>query len=444
MTVAPRNPRARPFTRVIARAARLLARGIYRSVEVDNSEPGWSHGPAILTANHPTGFSDPALLLGLLESSPRFLAKSTLWKTPGLGWFLDRIGAIPIYRAEDGSTAKNAEMFKAAFDALDDGATIVLFPEGGANDAPALAPIKTGAARLALGARGEGVRGINIVPVGIHYERKSGIRTRAYVRIGDVFDLDAELDDLEIAPKADAENHDAVRRLTAEIETRLRHSAPDFADDEEESLLAFASEVALREPGRFRVSYADREQVAAGLAHSPAQARVRVVAAGDEYSTALGKVGLSDGDFMMTQTPPGLGSRLALLTLILVMLAPLVLAGVLLNLLPGIALFGAANYRHREMTPATVRLFSAIALFLITWLVWAALAWAQWDWRMGLVVFVACPLYGAVAVGVLDRIADLLEMWLGLRRAGKVGEAVAVLPGPRRSLVVAVEGALQS
>ena len=120
------------------------------------------------------------------------------------------------------------------------------------------------------------------------------------------------------------------------------------------------------------------------------------------------------------------------------------MAGVVLNLVPGVALFAAANYRHREMTPATVRLFSAIALFLITWLVWAILAWARWDWRMGLVVFVACPLYGAVAVGVLDRTADLLEMWLGLRRAGKVGGVVAALSAPRSAVVAAVEGALRS
>ena len=168
------------------------------------------------------------------------------------------------------------------------------------------------------------------------------------------------------------------------------------------------------------------------------------MAAADEYSTALDKVGLSDGDFMMTQTPPGLGSRLALLALIMVLLAPLVLGGAVLNLIPGIALFAAANYRHREMTPATVRLFSAIALFLITWLVWAVLAWARWEWRMGLVLFVACPLYGAGAVGVLDRTADLLEMWRGLRRAGKAGGAVAGLPVPRHSVVAAVEGALRS
>ena len=80
------------FTRLIARAARLLAKGLYRSVEVSNPDPGWSRAPVIMVANHPTGLSDPALLLGLLSRSPRFLAKSTLWDTRGVGWFLDRIG----------------------------------------------------------------------------------------------------------------------------------------------------------------------------------------------------------------------------------------------------------------------------------------------------------------------------------------------------------------
>lgn len=444
VTETRNKPRPKAFARVIARGARLLARGIYRSVEIDNSEPGWSHGPAILTANHPTGFSDPALLLGLLESSPRFLAKSTLWRTPGLGWFLDRIGAIPIYRAQDGSTAKNADMFKAAFTALGEGATIALFPEGGAHDAPSLGPIKTGAARLALGARAEAVRGITIVPAGIHYERKAGIRTRAYVRIGDVLEVDEELGDLGIAPTVDAEDHDPVRRLTAEIATRLRDSAPDFGNDEEEGRLAFAAEVALREPGRFRVSFADRQRVAAELAHRDRSARSDVAAAADRYSAELGAAGIADGDLMMTRTPPGLGSRFLLLAVLLVLLAPLVAAGVLLNLIPGVALFAAANYRHREMTPATVRLFSAIALFLVTWIVWAGIAWAQWDWRMGLIAFVACPIYGAVAVGVLDRAADLLEMWRGLRRAAKAGPGVDDLMEPRRGLVTTVEGALRS
>jgi hypothetical protein len=127
----------------------------------------------------------------------------------------------------------------------------------------------------------------------------------------------------------------------------------------------------------------------------------------------------------------------------LVLLAPLVLAGVALNLIPAVTLFAAARYRHREMTAATVRLFSAIVLFLITWLVWAGLAWAIGDWRLALIVFIACPLYGAVAVGVLDRAADLLEMGLGRRRARKLGSKLESLLVTRRDVVAAVEGALR-
>ena len=443
VTTTRTRQRSRVFARVIARAARLLARGIYRSVEIDNPESGWSHRPAILTANHPTGFSDPALLLGLLESSPRFLAKSTLWSTPGLGWFLDRIGAIPVYRAEDGSTAGNAQMFSAAFDALATGATIALFPEGRANDAPSLAPIKTGAARLALGARAAGVRALQVVPVGIHYEDRAGIRTRAYIAVGDVLDVDHDLDDLGIATSADAEDHEAVHLLTSEIERRLRNSSPDYESDREAGQLAFASEVALREPGRFRVSFADRQRIAAELAHRGPEARSSVAVEAGEYGLELDDVGVSDGDVMLTQGSAGLGGRLVLLAVALLLLAPLVLAGVVLNLIPAVALFAAARYRHREMTPATVRLFSAIVLFLVTWLVWAGLAWAAWDWRLGLIAFIACPLYGAAAVGVLDRAADLLEMGLGRRRAHKLGSRLDSLLVKRRDVVTAVEGALR-
>ena len=443
-TATTRATPTRPFARVIARGARLLARGIFRSVEIDNPEPGWSHGPAILVANHPTGFSDPALLLGLLESNPRFLAKSTLWKTPGLGWFLDRIGTIPVYRAEDGSTAKNAQMFSAAIGALSTGANIAMFPEGHASSAPYLAPIKTGAARLALGARSEGVRGLRLVPVGIHYEDAAGIRTRAYVRVGDVLDLDSGLDTTGVTPNADAEDHEAVRRLTAEIEERLRRSAPDYESDHEAGCLALASEVALRERGRFRVSLADRQRIAARLARLKPELRSVVCAEADGYRDRLEQDGVSDGDLMLAQGRGGLGSRLALLSIALIALAPLVLAGTLLNLVPAAALFAAARYRHDEMTPATVRLFSAIVLFLVTWLAWAGLAWAVGDWRLALIVFIACPLYGAVAVGVLDRFADLLEMWRGRRRARKLGSDVDALLEARVGVVTAVEGALRS
>jgi hypothetical protein len=285
---------------------------------------------------------------------------------------------------------------------------------------------------------------LHLVPVGIHYEDKAGIRSRAYVHVGDVMDLDAELASMGIAPVADAEDHEAVHHLTTEIEARLRRSAPDYSSDQEARRLAFASEVALRVPGRFRVSYADRQRVAARLAHADFDGQSAVAATADRYRSELDEASLSDGDLMLTQGPSGLGGRLPLLATVLVLLAPLVLAGIVLNVVPAIALLAVAKYRHREMTPATVRLLSAIVLFLVTWITWATLAWAQWDWRAGLIVFIACPLYGAVAVGALDRAADLRRMWSGRKRIRGLSSGIDQLLTERRRLVAAVEGALGS
>ena len=64
-----------------------MARGVYRSVEVKNDEPGWSDHPVIVVANHPTGFSDPALLLGdpVMQIHGELLAPRT-WTDESDGW----------------------------------------------------------------------------------------------------------------------------------------------------------------------------------------------------------------------------------------------------------------------------------------------------------------------------------------------------------------------
>ena len=52
------------------------------------------------------------------------------------------------------------------------------------------APIRRGSARIALGAQAAGVDGITIVPVGILYESKFKVRSRALVRVGEPIDVD--------------------------------------------------------------------------------------------------------------------------------------------------------------------------------------------------------------------------------------------------------------
>ena len=435
-------PAAGVFSRLIARAARLLAKGLYRSVEVGNPEPGWSGSPVVMVANHPTGMSDPALLLGLLGRSPRFLAKSTLWDTPGVGWFLDRIGAIPVYRAQDGSTTRNTEMFSAVVDQLSDGETVTLFPQGRVFDEPWLGPIKTGAARIALSAHSAGVDGLLIVPVGIHLKEKAAVRSRAFVQVGDVLDLDlvvAERTDGPISP----EDPVIVRQLTGEIEERLGRVSPRFVDRSHARALSFAAEVALREPGDTSgVSYAERELVAARLARCEPDRKAEVVDAAERYVTAVGAAGIRDADLVLAEHPRGLPARLLGVAVLLILLAPFAAVGVIMNIAPTLLLWGSTRVTSGSMTRSTVRLLAAVLAFLVTWVVWAVLAWRLGSGQIGVIVLVAGPLYGAVAVSLLDRAVPLGRDWAGMRRARRLGAEGDALRTDRAAVVDRVEGAL--
>ena len=92
---------------------------------------------------------------------------------------------------------------------------MAIFPEGTTHDSPRLVKVRTGAARIALGARASGVSGLSIVPVGITFEDKIALRSRVLIHAGPPLDLDGNVGRFVGAGSAATEdNHEAVRRLT--------------------------------------------------------------------------------------------------------------------------------------------------------------------------------------------------------------------------------------
>jgi len=104
----------------------------------------------VVAANHLSWFDPLALAHVLWDNgrTPRILAKDVLFRTPGLSLIMNGADQIPVTR----DTTDAAEAVSAAVQAVEDGETVVLYPEGTMTRDPQLWPMtgKTGAARIAL------------------------------------------------------------------------------------------------------------------------------------------------------------------------------------------------------------------------------------------------------------------------------------------------------
>lgn len=107
-------------------------------------------GGFVLASNH-LSYVDPLALGHFLVDhgrAPHYLAKSSLLKVPALGAVIRGTGQIPVYR----NTHRAGDAFSAAVEAVQDGACVVVLPEGTLTRDPGLWPMtgKSGAARIAL------------------------------------------------------------------------------------------------------------------------------------------------------------------------------------------------------------------------------------------------------------------------------------------------------
>ena len=141
-----------------------------------------TQGPVLLLANHPNSLLDPALVAAAVTRPVRFLAKSTLFTDSRVGWLVRGSGAIPVHRRSDDPEAasRNVRMFESVFQELAAGAAVGIFPEGLSHSSSSLAKLKTGSARIALGAYPQtGV--FPLIPIGLVLRDKGAFRSEVLV-----------------------------------------------------------------------------------------------------------------------------------------------------------------------------------------------------------------------------------------------------------------------
>lgn len=221
--------------------ASFAVKTFYRATVVGPPVP--ERGPLLLVGNHPNSLLDPLFLAAVARRPVRFLAKAPLFSNPWTSWAVNSVGAIPVYRPRDdpGLVGRNASMFRAAHDALGAGAAVGIFPEGMSHDEPSLVPLRTGAARIALGARSELGRAFPVIPVGLVFRAKEEFRSEAHVLIGQPILWDG-IDEGE-------NNATAVKALTARIDAALRDVTLNLEKWEDSSLIATAEEIYAAEFG---------------------------------------------------------------------------------------------------------------------------------------------------------------------------------------------------
>ncbi len=152
----------------LARVGRLIAITVVRlpyRVRVHHAERVPRTGPLVLVANH-SSLMDGPLLYGMVRRNSVFLIKTELFRG-ALGWFLRRIGQIPVRRGEPDRTP-----LLAAVRVLRAGGLVGVFPEGTRGGGGDMSNAQHGAAWLAR------TSGAQVLPVACRGTRRPEGRGR--------------------------------------------------------------------------------------------------------------------------------------------------------------------------------------------------------------------------------------------------------------------------
>jgi len=316
--------------------------------------------------------------------------------------------------------ARNRLTFEACRALLARGGAIALFPEGVSHDSTRLLPVRTGAARIALGAasvgggdddgktdEGSPAAALRIMPVGLYYTSKTSFRSEALIRFGEPFDVEpVALDERGEPPREE------VQTLSKRIESALREVTFEAADEDELDAVKKAEELFssvyeglnYRRPlaATFRMLRSLAEGFRLAEAHGTPGRIERLRERVRRYEEGVRVLGITP-EALSVSTHSGwfVLRHFALRSVALVVLLPLALVGAALHL-PAFLAAGLLARRFDTHGPdsigPTVKILAAVLLVPLTWLALAATAYVYWGWRLSLLTLPVAAVCGYVAV----------------------------------------------
>lgn len=392
----------------------LILRLYFRRVEVYGEERIPKDGPIIFVLNHPNALVDPLFILCLSPRDVSFLAKEPLFRMPIVGFFVRLFDSIPVYRKKDGAdTSKNKKMFAQCREMLNQGKALALFPEGVSHNAPKLMPLKTGTARIALGAASQQTEGqpLKIVPAGLYFTEKFTYRSKALLYYGPPVEVNVvQLDENDEPPR------DAVIELTETLKEALAGIVLEAQHEEALSMIQraekifsggrseesdLASELEVRQ--RFARAYEQLQKSEPARLFALQKRMERYEAELDGFGVAVEN--LNPDFFTTAKVLRYVSKRLLFLPVVL----PLSLIGTILHY-PSYRLVGTLAKRVAKRDDdvlSTVKILGSLIFFPLVWILVAGALWSQYSLQVGLLALVVTPITAWVANSFWEHLDDL-------------------------------------
>ncbi len=206
----------------------------FRKRVINHREHIPANGPLVILANHPSTMLDPFIIASIVNRPVYFLAKGAMFKNKFAAKIFKYFNMIPVYRKQDGDgdMHKNEQTFDKCFEHLEKNGVLLMFPEGISITERKLKPLKTGAARIALGAeaRNNFILGVKILNIGLNYDNPHEFRKDIFVNIGMPLEVNA------YSKLYLEESSGAVKVLTENITTQLTSLIVDVKEKDQEEL----------------------------------------------------------------------------------------------------------------------------------------------------------------------------------------------------------------
>ncbi len=385
----------------------------YRHCELSGMELLPADRPLLLCANHANALADAVILQAVLPRHIQPLARSGLFDHVLLRPLLAGMGAIPVYRRQDAGsdTRRNDAAFARVYEEFARNGVVLIFPEGQSHSDPRLRELRTGAARIALGARQRGVEPV-VLPVGLNFTNKGRFRSDVLVKIGEP---------VELSDFSSAENEEAVRALTARIRAALEDVTLNAESHEELALAQSLERFFAFRHGKYRqrsmeLRFRALKKITQAYQQLREQAPERLEALRlhlRQFERLCRYWGVRDYQLSIRYRPSVVSRFLVRSLLILFVLLPLALWGTLNSWLPWrLTEFYARRIAHGLDQYDTARILVGLLLFGLFWGGQTALVYLWLGTSAAILYALSLPLTAATAL--LFR-RDRYRIWDNLR-----------------------------